>query len=151
MTYLPDPGGQFASDVHRRVTAALPEGKALDADGLLQQLGHDSNVPFDPERSGSDAELEDVLKELEGEGLASSTKDGWKGTKAGFELLTGPNADEPPPLEGDELERVEAENEEHRKRTAARAAEGRIENYRAQLEEIQEAIDRDEKIVEEAS
>lgn len=92
MTYLPDPGQVFASDVHRRVLAhlAVPgaeDNEPLEVSPLIQRLNPDGANPFFTEADAKD--LEEVLKDLEADGYASG-KGGWHMTKKGFEAITGP-------------------------------------------------------------
>lgn len=96
MGYAADPGGQFASDVHRRVLGHLttPKEKAgWDPEALLERLDPDDHTPLD-----TVPELVEVLDELKAEGLAAKHKGGlWQQTQKGFDLLTGPIANEPAP------------------------------------------------------
>lgn len=84
-----DLGGNFASDVHRRVLAHLPppDGKGTDARTLFNRLAPDEHTPV-----GVD-EVADVLADLEADGDATQ-KGGWKQTKAGYKVLTGPIAED---------------------------------------------------------
>ena len=77
-----DPGGDFASDTHRRVLAAVP-----DADSTLSVY---ERVAGDTELDLSDDDVDEVLKDLEADGHVKKLKDGWRHTKDGHELLTGP-------------------------------------------------------------
>ncbi len=91
MAYLADPGGNFASDAHRRVMAVVanPDQERIDLDEIAKRLGQDEHVPLGPD------EVEDVveiLKDLEADGDVSQTKAGWQNTKEGFAVLTGPIA-----------------------------------------------------------
>lgn len=88
MTYLADPGGVFASDVHRRVMANVPnpDEDPLSVDGLLEErVANDDHLDIDA------AELGEVLSDLEADGHVKQLKDGWKNTPDGFAALTGPN------------------------------------------------------------
>jgi hypothetical protein len=94
--YPADPGGQFASDVHRRVLGHLSTPKekvGWEPEALLARVDPDHGTPI------TDVdELVAVLEELKAEGLAVEHKGGvWQQTKAGFDLLTGPIANEPEP------------------------------------------------------
>ena len=89
--YPSDPGGVFASDVHRRVMANVPnpDDDPVNSDGLLEdRVAKDDylNVGYD--------ELDEVLKDLEADGHVKKTKAGYKNTAAGFKALTGPNKEE---------------------------------------------------------
>jgi hypothetical protein len=85
----PDPGGNFASDTHRRTMAHLPnpDDDPLSVDDLVElRIGRDQHFPkFD----GAD-EIAEVLKDLEADGHAKKLKHGWKNTADGFTVLTGP-------------------------------------------------------------
>lgn len=86
MSYPPDPGDVFASDVHRRVMANCPnpDDDPLDVDGLLEQrVAKDDHLDIDAD------ELAEVLADLEADGHVKRLKDGWKNTLAGFAALTG--------------------------------------------------------------
>lgn len=78
----PDPGGDFASDAHRRVMAAVPTAE--------DELTVEERFAGDTELELSDDELQEVLKDLEADGHVKNLKDGWRQTKSGHELLTGP-------------------------------------------------------------
>lgn len=77
-----DPGGDFASDEHRRVLAAVPTPE--NELSLEERLAGDTELDLSPE------EVEEILKDLEADGHAKQLKDGWRHTKAGHDLLTGP-------------------------------------------------------------
>lgn len=105
MSYRADPGGIFASDTHRRVLAHLP----VPGDGPMVVNSTEMLRPRElrrvslAHRISSDAhhglqhvdELAEVLADLEADGHAEQSKDGWKMTRAGFDALTGPIAEEP--------------------------------------------------------
>lgn len=99
--YAPDPGGVFTSDVHRRVLGHLPlPGDSPQAlDDLAVRLDPDPHTPI-----GKDdiTALTAVLDELHDENYITETKDGYRMSKAGLTALTGPIANEPPPVEEDE-------------------------------------------------
>ncbi len=84
-----DPGGNFASDEHRRVQAALanPDEPHLSLDEVVARVDQDTELDLSLE------EVAEILADLEADGDATQSKDGgWKNTKAGFEVLTGPIA-----------------------------------------------------------
>ena len=83
-----DPGGNFASDAHRRVMANLPnpDHDAVDVDGLLERIAGDDFLDLDADEAG------EILADLEADGDATQLKSGWKNTKAGYDVLTGPIA-----------------------------------------------------------
>ena len=85
-----DPGGNFASDAHRRVMANLPnpDDAPTDVDGLLGRIAQDDYLELDAE------ELGEILADLEADGDAAELKDGWKNTKSGYAVLTGPIAED---------------------------------------------------------
>jgi hypothetical protein len=82
MSYAPDPAGDFASDTHRRVLAAVPISD--DELTLEERVGGDTELDLSAE------EVEEVLRDLEADGHVKNLKDGWRHTKDGHELLTGP-------------------------------------------------------------
>lgn len=90
MSYPADPGGNFASDVHRRVLAHLPVPgeSAVSLDDLVVRLNADAVLEVGHDETG------EVLKDLEADGDATQSKSGWKQTKAGHSALTGPIADD---------------------------------------------------------
>ncbi len=79
---MDDPGGDFASDAHRRVLAAVPQPD--DELTVEERAAGDTELDLSPE------ELEDILEDLEADGHVKQVKDGWRHTKAGHDLLTGP-------------------------------------------------------------
>ncbi len=88
MSYPADPGGNFASDVHRRTLAHLsvPGGDPTNVETLVERMAPDASTDLD------EAEAVEVLEDLEADGDASQSEDGWKQTKAGHKVLTGPIA-----------------------------------------------------------
>lgn len=97
MSTRPDPGGHFASDAHRRVLGALStpeEDYGWSAVALTARLEPDEHTP-------NDTDVEAILGELKADGYAKSVKvkgtDVFTMTAKGFDLLTGPIADEPDP------------------------------------------------------
>lgn len=96
---MEDPGGIFDSDSHRRVLGHLTD-EALPLSGPgghkahTRSLGH--RVSQDPHHGLETVDdLEEVLKDLEADGYASKSKDGWKVTKKGTEALAAPLPEEP--------------------------------------------------------
>ena len=90
MGYAPDPGGNFASDAHRRVMAHLPnpdDDPISEYDLVVKRINADPHLLA---HLGDAAEVVAILGELEEEGHAKQLKSGWKNTTEGFELLTGP-------------------------------------------------------------
>lgn len=118
--FPPDPGGVFASDIHRRVAAHLPV-PAEDPIGLAElqrRLAEDVYTPH----IEHEAVLAQILDELAEAGYASylSGAEGWRLLKAGLSGLSGPaltevdldgNRREPPPLEGPRLKEAEQQQE----------------------------------------
>jgi|GEM_PF-6248457 len=96
MTYPPDKGGNFDSDVHRRVLGHLSTPKekvGWTPAALLERMAPDNDTAL----AGED-ELLKVLEELKASGLAVVHEGNvWQQTKEGFALLTGPIANEPSP------------------------------------------------------
>jgi hypothetical protein len=91
VSYPLDPGGVFASDVHRRVQANVPNpgDDPLTIEELLaQRIAKDEYLDID------ESELIEVLEDLEANGHSKQLKDGWKNTPAGFAALTGPPAED---------------------------------------------------------
>lgn len=96
MSYPPDPGGTFASDAHRRLMAHLPnpDDDPLSVEDLIVE-----RVNKDPHTLAhfeSADEVAEVLADLEADGHAKATKQGWRNTAAGFDALTGPPAETGP-------------------------------------------------------
>lgn len=118
MAYRPDPGGNFASDAHRRVLTAVPNpaqkgeesrvgrdaagrrvyGPIGSEEAILYRVGRDEVADLGEE------EVLDILSDLEADGDVSHSKDGWFMTKQGVEVAEGPIAWPPatPPDEDDE-------------------------------------------------
>jgi hypothetical protein len=138
-----DPAGVFASDEHRRAQALAPrpDEDPLAFDALRGRLALDDHLRVEPEA------LAELLKDLEADGDVLRVGDGYAQTEAGFAKLTGPVADEPPPLEGAALEAAEAANEKHAAEGEARAAQGRIDANRRAVEELNAAIAEDERLI----
>jgi hypothetical protein len=88
MGYQADPGGNFASDAHRRVEAALPnpDHQAISLEEVVERCGQDDYLDLDT------SEVEEILADLEADGDATQSEDGWKNTESGFAVLTGPIA-----------------------------------------------------------
>jgi len=107
-SYPPDPGGNFASDVHRRVVTAVPNqeqqgeeatvgkdasghkvrGPAKSLDAIVYYVQQDEDAPIN-----SEEEVRQVLAELVEDGDVQELKDGYKLTKQGEEVAAGDNAD----------------------------------------------------------
>lgn len=90
MSYAPDPGGNFASDAHRRVMAHLPnpDQDPVDIPELIgERINRDVHTLAHFKTNG---QVLTVLEELEADGYAKKLKAGWKNTADGFGLLTGP-------------------------------------------------------------
>lgn len=94
--YLADPGGRLASDTHRRVLGHLTlpsDGYGWSEPALLARMGPDVGTNI-----VTVEELQQVLGELESEQLAiRHPGDIWQMSQGGFDLLTGPIANEPGP------------------------------------------------------
>lgn len=100
MSYGTDPGGVFDSDTHRRVLGHLPlpgdnpisvydDTAASERERRRSSLFHRMQPDQGTDLGGED-ELTDVLDDLEADGYASKTKDGWKMTKKGLDALNAP-------------------------------------------------------------
>jgi hypothetical protein len=94
VTFLPDPGGTFASDAHRRVMAHLPnpDDDPATIEDVIAAINTD---PHTLKHFESADQVADVLRDLEADGHAKKLKDGWKNTQAGFDVLTGPPQETP--------------------------------------------------------
>jgi hypothetical protein len=83
----PDPGGNFASDAHRRVMGSLPDPDqtALTPEELLE-----GKVSTDDFLNPTADELAEILADLEADGDVRKMKNGgYKATKTGYDALTG--------------------------------------------------------------
>ena len=92
MSYPPDPADVFASDVHRRVMANVPnpDEQPLSVDDLLEvRVARDDHLR--DAGLGADDLLE-VLKDLEADGHVRESKGGWRNTADGWEALTNEKA-----------------------------------------------------------
>lgn len=89
--YAADPGKVFASDIHRRVMANLPNP---DDDPVSIEDLQALRIAKDDHLTVDDGELEEVLGDLEADGHAKQTKDGWRNTTSGFDVLTDKSANE---------------------------------------------------------
>lgn len=91
MSYLADPGGNFASDAHRRVMAVVanPDQDPSSVYEILERLEQDTYVDL-----GLDSveEVVEVLKDLEADGDVTQVDGDWINTDEGFDALTGPPA-----------------------------------------------------------
>lgn len=88
MSYKSDPGENFASDAHRRVMAVLanPDQERISFQVVAERLEEDDHFDLDQE------EIAEILSDLEAQGDANKTDEGWQNTEVGFEALTGPPA-----------------------------------------------------------
>lgn len=94
MAYPPDPGGNFASDAHRRIMAHLPnpDDTPITLEELIQhRVNRD---PYTLTHFTSAVEILGVLHDLEDDGHAEELETGWQNTPAGFDTLTGPPTSE---------------------------------------------------------
>lgn len=103
----PDPGAVFASDLHRRVLAHLStpsEDIGWEPIALVARIAPDVNTPI-PAAPGLSIDFEaeadglvEILEDLKADGYARRHRNGaWQMTDKGFEAITGPNGNEPPP------------------------------------------------------
>lgn len=134
-SYRSDPAGVFASDVHRRVLGALPgpDAAPIDVDALLVRLDADQNTPVDAGGLGA------VLDELSAAGLLSRDGGALRMTAAGLEKLTGPIANEPPPLEGTALNAALSADAQNQARDLVRIAEAAAERVQFAERELSDA------------
>ena len=104
----PDPAGIFDSDVHRRVLGHLstPDSEVgWTVPALLYRLAPDQHTPMPPvdeygfaDGAAGVAELNEILADLKSAGYAKRhAGDVWQMSQKGFDALTGPIANEPPP------------------------------------------------------
>lgn len=140
MSYQPDPGGIFASDVHRRTAGhlSLPEEDPISVAALLARLDPDAETPIADELT-----LTQVLEGLSEAGQAESAGDLWRQTTKGRDDLCGPIADEPPPLSGEALAQAEAadvELAEAEEALVEEAKAARVEQLKAELKEAEEDV-----------
>lgn len=94
MNYPPDPGGHFDSDAHRRVMAHLPnpdDDPISVADLITERINRD---PHALQHFQDANQVQAILDDLDADGHAKQLKNGWKNTKDGFDVLTGPPSDE---------------------------------------------------------
>jgi hypothetical protein len=138
MSYLPDPGGIFASDAHRRTAGHLPqpEEDPISVAALLARLKADEMTQV-----GDELTLTQILESLAGEKRAESAGGLWRQTVKGHADLSGPIADEPPPLTGEALAQAEAADAAMAEAEAALAEEAksdRLERLKAELKEAEE-------------
>jgi hypothetical protein len=90
VSYPPDPGDVFASDVHRRVMANCPnpDDDHLSSREILEQrVAKDDHLAIDDVD-----ELHEVLEDLRAAGHVTANKGCYRNTKSGFAALT--NAEE---------------------------------------------------------
>src|SRR4051812_15556558 len=89
-SYRPDPGGNFASDAHRRVIAVVANDDVtrVPFDEVVKRVDTDDQVDLSAE------EVADILKDLEADGDVDKTDEGYDATAIGLETLTGPVADD---------------------------------------------------------
>lgn len=139
MAFRPDPAGVFESDVHRRVLGAL-SSEGLEVSEVASRFERDQEVP-------DDADFAAVLKDLKDEGYASD-RGGWTRLKAGDTAIEAPPENVPPDFEGDALKQREKENREHKRETDARAAAGRIVEDEITVKNLQDRIERDQKLLD---
>lgn len=141
MSYGPDPGGIFPSDVHRRVAGhlPLPDDDAISALDLLLRVDADAPTPIMAgEGETAQTALSEVLHTLITGAFAETVgADTYRLSPTGLEALTGPIANEPPPLTGPRLAAAEALDDELAKEAAEddqRAKEDRLQRAKEELE-----------------
>lgn len=81
-----DPGGNFASDQHRRVLATVnnDDYTRVPFELVLIRVENDSQLNLGPE------EVANILQDLENDGDVDKTEEGYDSTAAGQEALEGP-------------------------------------------------------------
>jgi CRP-like cAMP-binding protein len=86
----PDPGGIFASDAHRRTQGVIPapDADSLSEDGVVARVDNDDYNDLDAD------EVNEVLQDLEASGYVTQADGSWAATERGYDLLTGPPAEE---------------------------------------------------------
>lgn len=89
MAYHSDPGGVFDTDAHRRTLAHLASDQAFSIEDLYERMQPDVGTDL-----ADEDELNEVLSDLEADGYATQTKDGWKQTKKGLDALNAPVPEE---------------------------------------------------------
>jgi hypothetical protein len=107
----PDPGGNFATDAHRRVISAVPNA---DQKGEQATIGYVPNsrqkikgdvqsmeailwyVEKDGDAYLDEGQVREILAELEADGDIKKLKDGWVMTAQGVKAATGGIAWPPP-------------------------------------------------------
>lgn len=91
--FAPDPGGIFASDAHRHVLGHLPTPDS--------EYGWSNEVlalRLHPSLSVYGGEFLPILADLEAAGFVEEpVPSAWRMTQKGYEAITGPIANEPPP------------------------------------------------------
>lgn len=145
----PDPAGNFASDLHRRVLANCSGRTFAD---VAKAVYADVNTRID--QTPDHGELSKVLEDLRGEGLLDGGFELLQFTDEGLALLVAPSQYEPPPMAAEhaaaEIQRfVEAEREmlssEHGRivaqiqqdaKAAADAAAENVASYSAVLDDL---------------
>lgn len=140
MNYPPDPGGVFPSDVHRRTVGHMPQPDEdpISPAALLMRLNADAGTSIEDELT-----LAPVLERLAADGHAEAAGDCWRQTAKGHADLSGPIADEPPPLSGEALAKAEAadaELAETEEVLAQEAKAARVEQLKAELKEAEEDV-----------
>jgi hypothetical protein len=89
-SYRPDPGGNFASDAHRRVLAVVANDDVtrVPFDEVVSRVDADDQVDLSSE------EVAEILKDLEADGDVDKTDEGYDATVVGLETIQGPIADD---------------------------------------------------------
>lgn len=132
--HRPDPAGVFDTDTHRRALAylPLPDGDPIPTEEAAVPLAQDENTPV-----AYVDEAAEILKALEAEGYAERSEEGrWKMTQEGFDALTGPIPNEPPPMEGARLEEAEAKNAQE----AEEARELELKGSKKLVKDLEKAL-----------
>jgi hypothetical protein len=136
--YPPDPGGIFESDAHRHLAGHLPAPSEdpVSLAALVERVHADPVLALVDE-SGLVLLLEHLANSGHTKGSKSNSL--WRQTDSGSEALSGPIANEPPPLKGAALKAAEEADAELRaveEQVVAEAKKQRAIELRAELEEV---------------
>lgn len=150
--YRPDPAQVFASDVHRRVAAALPAPDAtpLALEYAVEPILDDENIPFHVANQDTLLEIKRIVEELAADGFVTYDEDTRRVQRTaagGAELDADVAYEVVPPLTDEEVAQREAENEKLLARADVRAAESRIAANETALTEIQQSIEADQATI----
>ena len=88
MTYPADPGGNFASDAHRRVCGHIPTPKddPMSLTDLFIRMVRDEGSEYITDEVQAALVIEDLVTS----GLVEKIENGWRQTSDGYDLLNAP-------------------------------------------------------------